>query len=458
MMMMIGAGIASPPPLKSQIRIPRRRLSKSECQCALSKRGERFLNSLLVASPNEDRLNTLLRKFVASSPRSVALGTLSHLLSPASAAPSHPRLSSLPLPLYLAMSQAPWFSWNSKLAADIIALLHKQKQFDEAETLTAEALSRLSTGGKRELFFFYCHLINPQSKHKSREPVLHCCAKLKLLLHSGPTSLHLKQSVYKSMIQAMCRIGLPSESEKLMDEMRRAGIKLSRFEFRWIVYGYGIRGQFGEMRRMVAQMQRKGFRMDTVTSNMVLSSFGAHGELLEMAAWLQKMEDWGVAVSIRTYNSVLNSCPKLNLLLYDSIKNNEDLPLSLEELVAKLSREEGSLVLILATERKVEWGVELDLHGMHLGTAYVIMLLWFEEVRRRCESGDNDNLPSEIRVVCGVGKHSAIRGKSPVKGLVKKMLQQMGCPLRNDSKNNGCFVAKGRVLKDWMSLYNKSLL
>ncbi|KAL4289260.1 hypothetical protein AHAS_Ahas19G0368400 [Arachis hypogaea] len=48
------------------------------------------------------------------------------------------------------------------------------------------------------------------------------------------------------------------------------------------------------------------------------------------------------------------------------------------------------------------------------------------------------------------GKHSNVRGESPVKVLVKKMMVNMGSPLRIDRKNNGCLVAKGRAVKNWL--------
>ncbi|XP_019150718.1 PREDICTED: pentatricopeptide repeat-containing protein At2g17033 isoform X2 [Ipomoea nil] len=438
-MIVIGVGIARPPPAQLKLQI---------C-CALSKQGDRFLRSLVVTSPNHD-LHRLLRKFVSSSSKNVAITTLSHLLSPTTTA-THPRLSSFALPLYLVITEASWFDWNPKLVADLIALLHKQQRFDEAGTLVAETVSKLSPR-KRDLCSFYCHLIDSQSKHKLREGVFESYAQLKQLLLSGSSSAYLKRRGYESMIKAMCEVGLPFEAEEMMEEMRGVGLKPSKFEFRCLVYGYGKIGLFGEMKRIVDQVEGEGFPPDTIISNMVLSSFGAHKELAEMCCWLQKMKASGIAISIRTYNSVLNSCPKLNLMLRD-MKN---MPLSLEELAEDLSGDERSLVLHLVDASSIsvmEWKaseLKLDLHGMHLCSAYLIMLQWFDELGSKCDY----ELPNEIRVVCGSGKHSAVRGKSPVKDLVKKMIVQMKCPLRNDDKNIGCFVAKGNVLKEWMMQYH----
>lgn len=60
----------------------------------------------------------------------------------------------------------------------------------------------------------------------------------------------------------------------------------------------------------------------------------------------------------------------------------------------------------------MEWRsseLKLDLHGMHLSTAYLIMLQWFDELKLRYAG--NYRIPSEILVVCGSGKHSSTRGE-----------------------------------------------
>jgi len=71
-------------------------------RCSLSKQGHRFLSSL-IAADSEDISATrhLLRKFVASSSKHVALSTLSHLVSPTTT--SHYRLCSLALPVRLSL-------------------------------------------------------------------------------------------------------------------------------------------------------------------------------------------------------------------------------------------------------------------------------------------------------------------------------------------------------------------
>jgi DNA-nicking Smr family endonuclease len=107
-----------------------------------------------------------------------------------------------------------------------------------------------------------------------------------------------------------------------------------------------------------------------------------------------------------------------------------------------------SSVLKEATKWDTSEG-KLDLHGMHLGSAYVIMLQWMEETRNRLSDGEHV-IPAEITVVCGSGNHSTVRGESPVKSMITQIMAQTRSPMRIDRKNIGCFVAKGNVVKKWL--------
>jgi pentatricopeptide repeat protein len=235
--------------------------------------------------------------------------------------------------------------------------------------------------------------------------------------------------------------------------MHVRGLKASRFEFRSVLYAYGRLGLFEDMQRIVHQMENEGLGIDTVCSNMVLSAYGAHDKLAEMASRLRKMKASGIPFSVRTYNSVLNSCPRIMAML--EVING--LPLSIEELSGVLNGDEALVVEELVgscsvLEEVMEWDsleAKLDLHGMHLGSAYLIMLQWVEELRH-CLMDGKHVIPGQVTVVCGSGKHSNVRGKSPVKGLVRNMLVRMKSPMRNDRKNIGCFVCKGKVVRDWL--------
>ncbi|KAI3446299.1 hypothetical protein Pfo_002964 [Paulownia fortunei] len=414
--------------------------------CGLTKQGQRFLSSLATSEEPSAAIG-LLRKFVASSSKHVALTTLSHLLSPSI---SHPRLSSLAFPLYSMIKQESWFSWNAKLVADLIALFYKEERFDEAENLFTETVLKLGFK-ERDLCTFYCNLVDSHAKHKSERGVSDSCTQLRQLILLS-SSVYVKQRGYESMVAGFCEMGLPDKAENLMEEMREEWLKPSVFELRSLVYGYGQMGFLEDMKRSVVQMEKEGFELDTVCCNMVLSSFGAHNELLDMLSWLKKMRNSRIPFSVRTYNSILNSCPTIILLLED-MKN---LPLSIDELVGNLKMDEANLVMELlkstVLDEVMEWKsseLKLDLHGMHLSSAYLILLQWFNELKLRFAAG-NHTTPTEILVVCGCGKHSSRRGESPVRGLTKEMIMRMKCPLRIDRKNIGCFIAKGKTFKDWL--------
>ncbi|OAY52264.1 pentatricopeptide repeat-containing protein At2g17033 isoform X2 [Manihot esculenta] len=441
----------SPVPFLSQPPGTLKKLSSKwmfECS-ALSKQGERFFSSLANARATGDTsaTNRLIKKFVAASPKSVALDALSHLLSPHS---SYHHLSSLAFPLYLKITDTQWFDWNPKLVANLAALLDKQGQQKELATLISDSTSKLQLR-ERDLALFYCNLVESHSKQNSIGGFDDCLARLTELVHNS-NSVYVKRQGYKSMISGLCEMGRPREAEELIDEMRGKGVKPSVFEFRCIVHAHGRLGLFEEMQRSLVQMESAGFEIDTICSNMILSSYGVHNALPEMVLFLKKMKDLAIPFSLRTFNSVLNSCPTFMSV----IQNSNAYPISIQELIEILSGDEAMLVEALAgfsvLEETMKWNAleaKLDLHGMHLGSAYLIMLLWVEEMRKRLSSG-NYVIPAEITVVCGSGKHSSIRGESPVKQMVKEMMVKLRSPMRIDRKNIGCFIAKGAVVKEWL--------
>lgn len=354
------------------------------------------------------------------------------------------------LQLYSKIREASWFEYSPKLVAALAALLDKQEKYSEAEALIAEAVSKLSHR-QRELAVFYCSLVESHAKQSSEHGFDSSYTCLYQLLRDS-SSAYVKRRAFETMVGGLCTMDRPREAERLMEEMRSTGLNPSVFEFRSVVYGYGRLGLWEDMLRTVHQMENEGLEIDTICSNMVVSSYGAHNELHQMVLWLRKMRTSSIPFSIRTYNSVLNWCPTIAAML----QNLKEIPLSMEELNATLGGDEGLLVRELVGSSVLEevlvwdsFGVKLDLHGMHLGSAYLIMLEWMEEMRCRFNDG-NHVMPAEVVVVCGSGKHSNVRGVSPVKILVKEMMVRMRSPMKIDRKNAGCFLAKGRTVKDWL--------
>lgn len=418
-------------------------------RAALSKQGHRFLTSI---ATTDDPATTarLIRKFVASSSKSVALDAISHLVSPSNT--SFSRLSPLAFPLYSTVSRTSWFNWNAKLIADVIASLCKHQRFDEAQTLVSEAETKLASQ-QRDLCNFYCNLIDSHSKHGSKQGIFDSYKRINQL-PSHSSSIYLKKRSYESIIGGLSVIDLPHEAESLMVEMKNKGLKPSVFEYRSLSYAYGRLGLFEDMKRVIRLMEDDGFELDVVSSNMAISSFGSHNQLKEMVLWLRRMKNSKIPFSVRTYNSVLNHCPTI-MSIVEHPKGVK--PTSLEALFRILNDDERVVVRELVEPSVLAESMELsclevkvDLHGMHLGCAYLILLQWFDDFGERY-ARNNEGIPNEVRVVCGVGKHSVIRGESPVKGLVKEMLIQMKSPLKIDRKNVGCFVAHGKVFLDWLS-------
>ncbi|XP_057517259.1 pentatricopeptide repeat-containing protein At2g17033 [Amaranthus tricolor] len=422
-------------------------------KCALTKQGNRFLTSIssstLSYSIDPSPTHRLIHKFVSTSSKSVSLTTLNHLISPRSA---HSRLFFIVLPLYMKITQVSWFSWNSKLVASVIAFLYKQGQIEQAELLIAENISSFCSK-ERDLVAFYCNLIDSHAKLKSENGFCNTLAHLKEIA-SKSTSTYVRKRAYAAMVGGLCVMGRPHEARNLIAEMKQMGIRPSVFEFRSIVEGYGRIALFDEMLQSLSDMEKNGFALDMISLNMVLLSYGLHNELPRMVWWLQKAKGLGIRLSVRTYNSVLNSCPTVISLLRD-IKT---VPVSLHELIRVLEGGEGLLVQELAQSLLVDeiiaWDrfeSKLDMHGMHLSTSYIIMLQWMEALRKRFTSGEYE-VPAEITVVCGMGKRSSVRGESPVKTLVKEIVVRTRSPLRVDRKNIGCFVAKGRSVKEWLCI------
>ncbi|KAB2091848.1 hypothetical protein ES319_A03G222800v1 [Gossypium barbadense] len=416
----------------------------------LTKQAHRFFSSLTSTAAVDDlaTANRLIKKFVASSPKSIALNALSHLLSPRN---SHPHLSAIAFPLYTKISEASWYNWNPKLVADLVPLLDIQGKHDESQALISQVVSKIKFK-ERDLVQFYCNLIESCSKHESKQGFNDAYGYLSELVNNS-SSMYVKKQGFKSMVSSLCEMGQPNEAENVVEDMIKNGVKPSLFELRFVLYGYGKMGFFEDMERMVKKMEIEGFGVDTISSNMILSSYGAYNALPKMVPWLQKMKALEIPFSIRTYNCVLNSCP----MIMSFVRGSGGFPVSVSELVNVLDEAEALLVKELVESSSVldeamEWDdleLKLDLHGMHSGSAYLIMLQWIEEMKSRFRV-EECVVPAQITVVCGTGKHSSVRGESPVKTLIKAMMVQMKSPMRIDRKNIGCFIAKGQVVRNWL--------
>ncbi|PKA66355.1 Pentatricopeptide repeat-containing protein [Apostasia shenzhenica] len=402
-----------------------------------NRRSHRLLSSLSAAA-DFSSADRLLRKFVASSSKPDALQSLSLFIS----------LSSpFSLLLYQAIADTPWFRWNPKLAASVVSLLEEQQRSTDAEALISRSTSRLRA--PRDLPAFYCELIDAFSCRWLQLPALRSFARLREIPYSG-------RKPYESIIKGLCSMGMATDAEELLREMAIAGFRPSAFEFRSVAQAYGRSGAFADMTRVFESMQEAGIVLDTVSANIALSCYGDHFKFSVMVSFLRKMRESGIIFSLRTFNSVLNSCPSVVTIT----KDLRSLPLSMAALLRKV--EEASLCLdeaLLIREvtdsslmgDMLQWSDsegKLDLHGFHLASAYVMILMWIEVVRDRLS--EDGIIPLEISIICGSGKNSRMKGDSPLKKLVSEMMFQLYSPMKMDRKNVGKFVAKGKAVKDWL--------
>lgn len=344
------------------------------------------------------------------------------------------------------LTKAPWFKWDSRSLAQVVAFLESQELPLESEALLSNFSMNLN---QRDLGILYCELIESYSENKLQERFVESFYKLKQIPEI-PRTVRLRG--YKSMILGLCELGQPIEAEEMVNEMEHEGLKPSYFELRGILYSYGQLGLFSEMHEVVDKIGK----MDTVTANMVVTCLGSHGKHAELVQWLRKMREGGIAFTFRTYNSALNSCPGM----MDILNDYQYPPLSMDDLWDRLGKDsyfvnELSLIKELVNsevlDQQLKWSAlegKLDLHGLHLGSAYLILLQWMSEMRTKVSTGIG--FPKEIVIICGSGKHSYVKGESPIKQLVSSMMFKMNSPLRIDRENVGRFVARGRMVKDWL--------
>nr|UPT49296.1 pentatricopeptide repeat protein AaPPR158 [Agave angustifolia]UPT49750.1 pentatricopeptide repeat protein AaPPR1352 [Agave angustifolia] len=352
--------------------------------------------------------------------------------------------SPLTLPIYQRISTTHWFNWTPKLVAELISVLESNGRPSKARELVSESVSRLAS--QRDIACFYCDLIDAASDRNLNDFVFELYGRIKDMGFVG-------KRPFESMVRGLSSMGMPVDAEKMLDEMGHSGFKPSGFEYRMVIQGYGRLGLFDEMTRVLGRMEDAGLGVDTVCANVVLSCYGDHGRIPEMVTCIRKMRALGNGCSVRTFNSVWNSCPSVVSIT----KDLGTVALSVDDLLEKLNNDEALLVQELVSSsvlfENLNWSDsegELDLHGFHLASAYVILLQWMEVLRSRFLVEEEVVVPLEISVVCGSGKHSIVRGESPVKKLVSVLMFRLKSPMKIDRKNAGKFVAKGKAVRDWL--------
>lgn len=258
-----------------------------------------------------------------------------------------------------------------------------------------------------------------------------------------------------AMIKSLCLMGLAAEAEEALREMVSLGHKPDAFQFGLVAKCYGKAGQLAEMERVIASMSDAGIRLGTGAANIVLSCYSACRDHGKMLMWLKRMRKLRIAPTTKAYNFVLNSCTTVVKMAREL---GPSLPLSSAQLVKKLRSgspwpAEADVVqeLLAASsvlDKAMNWSeneVKLNLHGFSVTSAYVLMLQWVDAIK------GGRALPLEVSVVCGVGKHSDVRGEPKVRELAQEVLSRTGSPLRLSARNKGRLVAKRDRVKQWLT-------
>jgi pentatricopeptide repeat protein len=346
---------------------------------------------------------------------------------------------------YEAVTQARWFKWSSIHAAAVAALLEINGSTRESRSLISDSILQ-HLQSTDEVALFYCDLMAAFSSRGLKGRAMDFYKELR----SKPLT---RCKTYMAMIKSLCLMGLTTEAEEALKEMVTLGYQPEAFQFGLVAKCYGKSGSIVEMERVISSMSDAGIRLGTGAANIVLSCYSSCRDHSKMLAWLKKMRKLRIAPTTKAYNFVLNSCPVLALMVQEL---GPSLPLSTTGLVKKLKSAspqtaEAELVHeLLATspvlEKAMEWSeteVKLNLHGFSMVATYVLMLQWVEVMKGR-------KLPLEVSVVCGIGKHSDVRGEPKVRDLAQEVLSRMCSPLRLSTRNKGRLVAKRDRVKQWL--------
>ncbi|KAL5208809.1 hypothetical protein ABZP36_033244 [Zizania latifolia] len=400
-------------------------------------RSERRLMSELERTVTAGAAERVIRSYVGSKSERAALAALSRLLMD-----SDP----LAVPFYEAVTQARWFKWSSIHAAAVAALLESNGSMEESRSFVSSSASRLESSS--EVALFYCDLMAAFSSRGLRDRAMDFYAQLRTMPLSG-------RKAYAAMIKSLCLMGLAGEAEEVLREMVSQGYQPEAFQFGSVAKCYGKAGSLSEMERVIASMSDAGIRLGTGAANIVLSCYSSCRDHSRMLTWLKKMRKLRIAPTTKAFNFVLNSCPTVASMAQEL---GPSLPLSTAELVKKLKSAspwpaEAELVQELLASSSVlhkamDWSeseVKLNLHGFSTTAAYVLMLQWVDALKHRSA------LPLEVSVVCGIGKHSDVRGEPKVRELAQQVLSRMGSPLRLSTRNRGRLVAKRDRVKQWLA-------
>lgn len=383
-------------------------------------------------------LKATLRRSVVHLPKSTLLATLRHLLL------EHDW--QVALPMYLSLADAPWFKWNPQLHAELVALLTKFEQTLHAQSLLDGLEEKLHP---KQLMDFHRALVQHYARYGLKDEVLTTFKGLQVLSHP-----HAMVFSLSSLLQAYASMDLPHEAHAILHDMQCQGLKPSAKDFKAVIFSFGKCGMFDDMETLACDMEKMKLLNDPVVFNMIITTYATVENHIKIKHWLDKMLALDIKPSIRSVNGIAKACRVLTRIS----KSNTYVRMgALLEYLKSHGATNGELEIVndllkfCLVQEAVKWDSfwQLDLHSAAIGSAYMMLFCWLEEVHERLKI--KQTFPSEIIIVTGWGKHSEIRGSSSMKVMIRDLLVSIKSPFMVDSLNKGRLLAKPHAVVSWFS-------
>eukprot|EP00241_Pyramimonas_parkeae_P003727 CAMPEP_0114238980 /NCGR_PEP_ID=MMETSP0058-20121206/8208_1 /TAXON_ID=36894 /ORGANISM="Pyramimonas parkeae, CCMP726" /LENGTH=667 /DNA_ID=CAMNT_0001351115 /DNA_START=622 /DNA_END=2625 /DNA_ORIENTATION=+ len=201
-----------------------------------------------------------------------------------------------------------------------------------------------------------------------------------------------------------------------------------------------------------------------ILSNLLLCIYERARMCRQAHSLYAQMEEKGYQPVLVTYNALLGLCEyerkwELALSIHSDMQSNRCEPDGVTYSALISTFEECG-----EWERATDWlelaikkgyfdcvkGHDIDLHHVRsAGTAQTILRWYLRQLRTKALV-DRQNLPSNLKVITGWGRHSAVTGYSPVKERVVTLLEQLRSPFRIPVDNPGCLEAPGELVIKWL--------
>lgn len=308
---------------------------------------------------------------------------------------------------------------------------------------------------------------------------------------------------YNSLIDAYGRRGQVESAVSTMELMQGIGITPNAVTFNCVIDAFGKEGRAEEALFMLQKMRAAGQSPDSFTFSALIDANGKRGDATSARRIFREMQEAGVKPNVVTFSAILSACSRLSTFeeaaeLLAEMKQSDELVYGIArgllmgegssqgvwkqaeivfDAVEKCDRSTGMAfynaltdvlwhfgqraesfrVLQVARSRQVYirpiWqseaeGCTVDLHLMSVGAALTMLHSWLLDLRAQAINGRD--LPHQLSILTGWGKHSKVAGDSVVKREVDSHLANMESPFRVSKQNEGRIVASGPAVGSWL--------